>query len=250
MRGISIQKPFEISIDVQGEQWSQNQITKGTLTVKNMLSDEQPLQNIGVCLAYADLKKVKNKNADCFKVEQNILFPHKTIKGKECIEIPFEFQLSENCPITDKTASYFLSYGNIESHDAHLQLLVNPKKTFLAVVEIMDLFFRFKLKEQKYSKGRIEFKFTPSSGREFANIQDLLICMHTEGETLKMEFIFNTNKLSGADVGLGMKLTKTKLSDSLDLTARQYLFQKDMINQELLKSAISTVLEKHKNKVY
>jgi sporulation-control protein spo0M len=250
MRGISIQKPFEIAIDIQGEQWSQHQITKGILTVKNMLSDEQSLQNIGVSLAYADLKKVKNKTADCFKVEQNLLIPHKTIKGKEVIEMPFEFQLAENCPITDKTASYFLTYGNIEKHEANLQLLVNPKKTFTTVVEIMDLFFRFKLKEQKYSKGRIEFKFIPSSGREFANLQDLILGMQTDGETLKMDFIFNANKLGGTEVGLGMKLTKTKMSDSLELTARQYLFQRDMINQELLKNAIAGVLEKQKNKVY
>jgi len=250
MRGISIQKPFEISIDIQGEQWSQNQVAKGLLTVKNMLSDEQPLKNIGVSLAYAELKKVKNKTTDCFKVEQNIVIPQKSIKGKEQIEIPFEFQLSENCPITDKSSSYFITYGNIESHEANLQLLVNPKKTFTSVVEIMDLFFRFKLKDQKYNKGRIDFKFIPSSGREFANIQDLVISMHTEQDTLKMEFIFNANKLAGANVGLGMKLTKAKLSDSLELTARQYLFQKDMINQELLKTALGGVLEKHKNKVY
>ena len=171
MKGSFFAQSLEWKIETQGESWSQGEMIKGTLSVTNHGTAEQSLDNAGVALAYADVKKVHSRDEGALKFESSQTFTT-PIAPAQTLELPFEFKLSENSPISDKKSSYFISYGK-NLKESHLQLMVKPQAMFLKITELLDNFHRFKTKEVKTTKAGIEFKIDAPSSREFANVEKL-----------------------------------------------------------------------------
>jgi hypothetical protein len=245
MKGTFFSKPLEWSIETQGENWQQGSVINGSLKVKNHGTEPFNLQQAGVAIAYADVKKVHARTEGVLRPEVNQIFSQETIAPGETLELTFSLPLKENCPITDKKGSYFLTYGR-QLTENHLMLKVDPKNLFGKIIGLLDTFSRFKLKEVKSAKTGVEYKLIPPTSREMANVESLTLMMAMIGETLQMTFDFQVKKLDTASVTT--KINKESIKIKRDLPQKEYSLGRDMINQDQLLKAIESVISEVKMK--
>lgn len=245
MKGTFFSKPLEWNIETDKESWIQGENITGILRLKNHGADTVDLTDAGVAIAYADIKKVHARAEGAMKFDAKALFTETELKGQEQKELPFSLKLPANCPVTDKKASYYITYGKNHSEN-HLMLKVEPKVLFGKVISLMDTFFRFKLKEYKAVKNGVEYKLIPPTARDMANLDSLNLIFSMEGENLQMDYDFQVRKLDTS--GPINKVNKVGVKIPKVLTPREFSLGKDLINQDTLLKSIESVLNEVKLK--
>lgn len=248
MKGTFFSKPLEWSIETQGESWPQGGQIKGLLKVKNHGTETVTLEKSGVALAYAEIKKVHAKTDGTFKPEVEKTIEASEIGPGQTLELAFDLTLPENCPVSDKRSSYYLTYGKnlIENH---LMLKIEPKALYGKVIGLLDTFQRFKLKEYKGTKAGIEYKLLPPTSRDYANVESLSLGLAMKAEVLLLTFEFQVKKLDTASVTT--KINKETMKIKRELTPKEYSLGRDMINQDqLLKMLDGVLTEVRMNNVY
>jgi len=239
MKGAFFQKPLEWSIETPDESWQQGAKVRGVLRVKNHGAEAIPLNSSGVGLAYADIKKVHAKTDGVLKPAPQLNFPEENLAAGETKELNFELELPANCPVSDKKATWFLTYGK-EAKENHLQLNIQPRALFGKLTGLLDTFHRFKLKEFKGTKNGVEYKLIPPTSRDMANLDSLLLGLEMEGETLHLTFEFAVKKLDTSGVTNSIKKETAKIRRSLG--PKEYSLGRDMINQDSLLKIFESVI--------
>lgn len=245
MKGTFFNKPLEWNIETHAESWNQGDKITGTLKVKNHGPEAITLNESGVALAHAEIKKVHSRTEGAFKIDAKEEFKDSQIAPQETKELPFSLNLPPNCAVTDKKASYFLSYGKNFS-ESHLQLKVEPKVLFNKIIGLLDTFHRFKLKEVKAGKQGVEYKLLPPTSREMANLESLNLNFSMAEDNLKMDFDFQVRKLDTASVTT--KVNKASVKLQRVLTPKEFSLGRDMINQDQLLKSLESVLSEVKLK--
>lgn len=249
MKGIFFEKPYEFNIEIEGESWSQGDKVKGNLVVRNHGSDQLDLSDLGVTLALTDIKKFKALNPKGIAVLESFTFePGKTLspEGRENLE--FEFQLTEDCNITEKASSLYVNCGNIKDPfvGGHLQLNVKPMKAINDFLEIFENFFKFKVKTIKNKKGFIDVKLSAPDSKDFGAVEQLNLFMNMDGDQLNLKYLFKVKTLAydGGNV-----TTKTEIKEfNQELAKRQYSSFGDSPNQDGIIEALSSIMEEIKSK--
>ncbi len=243
MKGTYFQKPLEFNLLVEGEQWNQGDELSGILKVKNHGAEDMDLTKVGVQLGYAQAKKVKEKNTDCFDISDTSYFDEgqKLAAGSEA-ELNWKFNLGDDALISEKNASQYVLYGNEEGiwQGGQLQLNILPSPILQKYLEIFETFFRFKVKELKNKKGLIDAKLLPPTSRDFANIKALNIQMKY-GETLTLNYHFKLKKIDYLENEMKMKEETQKLK--YDLNSKEFMMYGKEVDQSKLESHIKSVLE-------
>lgn len=239
MKGTFFSRPLEWNIETADESWQQGSKVRGTLRVKNHGAETVSVKNAGAGLAYADIKKVHAKTDGILKPSPAVSFSQDEIAPGATLELPFELDLPGNCPVSDKKATYFLTYGK-DATENHLQLQIHPRALFGKLVGLLDTFHRFKLKEFKGTKTGVEYKLIPPTSRDMANLDVLLLAMEMEGETLHLNFEFQVKKLDTSGVTNSIKKETAKLKRSLQ--PKEYSLGRDMINQDTLLKVFEGVI--------
>lgn len=245
MKGTFFSKPLEWNIETDKESWTQGEAIKGTLRLKNHSDDTLKINEAGVAIAFADIKKVHARTEGAMKFDAKAIFPEPELKGQEQKELSFSLTLPANCAVTDKKASYYLTYGNNHS-ESHLMLKVEPKALFGKVISLMDTFFRFKLKEFKAAKNGVEYKLIPPTSRDMANLESLNLIFSMQGDNLQMDYDFVVRKLDTE--GVVNKINKLSMKFQRSLTPREFSLGKDMINQDVLLKSIEGAIAEVKLK--
>jgi hypothetical protein len=243
MKGTSFNKPLEWNIETKGETWHQGSFIEGKLNVKNHGAEKISILNSGVGLAYADIKKVHSRSEGIFKPEISKSFEKVELLSTETLELNFKLKLPDNCPVTDKKASYYLIYGR-DFSESHLQMRVDPLPLFGKVIGLLDTFHRFKLKEYKATKQGVEYKLLPPTSREFANVDSLAVIFTLKDEQLLINYDFLVKKLDTTSAT--NKIVKASTKASRSLAPKEYSLGKDMINQDQLLKSIQSVLDEIK----
>ncbi|HXH30061.1 MAG TPA: hypothetical protein VNJ01_04555 [Bacteriovoracaceae bacterium] len=245
MKGTFFNKPLEWNIEVQGESWQQGSILTGSVKITNHGSESIDLSSAGVALAYAEIKKVHVRAEGAMVLEQSAKLSVTELKPQGVTEFEFTFPLSSNSPVTDKKASYYLTYGK-DFSESHLQVKIEPKALYTKIVGLLDTFCRFKLKDYKASKKGVEYKLLPPTSREMANIDSLNLTFSMVDETLKMGFDFQVKKL---DTSLSItKVNKVSVTIEKLLLPKEYSLGKGMINQDILLKVAEAVIAEVKLK--
>jgi len=243
MKGTSFNKPFEWNIETKGETWHQGAFIEGILNVKNHGTEKISLLNSGVALAYAEIKKVHARSEGVFRPEVSQSFEKVELLPAETLELNFKLKLPENCPVSDKKASYYLIYGR-DFLESNLQMRVDPLPLFGKVIGLLDTFHRFKLKEYKTTKNGVEYKLLPPTSREMANVDSLAIVFALKDEQLLVNYEFQVKKI---DTTTSMnKIVKASIKSSRSLAPKEYSLGRDMINQDQLLKSIQSVLDEVK----
>lgn len=244
MKGTFFSKPLEWNIETNKESWGQGEAVEGILKVKNHSSDTVDISNSGVGLAWAEIKKVHARTEGAMKFEVKETFSS-NLGPSEARELSFKLVLPPNCAVTDKKASFFLTYGK-ECAENHLMLKIEPKILFTKVIGLLDTFHRFKLKEVKAAKNGVEYKLVPPTSREMANLESLNLIFSMNGDNLQMDYDFQVRKLDTESVTT--KVNKVGVKIQKLLTPKEFSLGKDMINQDALLKSLDSVLSEVKLK--
>jgi hypothetical protein len=245
MKGAFFNRSLEWSIETQSESWQQGGSISGILKVKNHGPESAPLHQAGAGLAYADLKKVFAKSEGILKPTVSQFLERDAVGAGEALEMAFTLTLPENCQVTDKKASYFLTYGQ-GTTESHLQLIIVPRALFAKIIGLLDTFHRFKLKDVKASKAGVEYKLLPPTARDMANIDHVLVTFSMKGSTLGMAFDFQVKKLDTSSITT--KINKESLTVQRDLSPKDYSFGGDLINQDQLLKVLGEIIGEAKMK--
>lgn len=244
MKGTFFSRPLEWNIETVGESWQQGTLLNGTLRVKNNGTETVSLENSGVAIGLADIKKIHARTEGAMKIEHKALLDAE-IKPNEEKVLSFSFALDANATVSDKRATYYLGFGKNFS-ESHLQLKIEPRALFGKIIGLMDTFLRFKLKEYKGTKKGVEYKLLPPTARDMANIESLLLTMQMDADELVLKFDFQVKKLDTSSVTT--KINKESATIEKRLTPKEYSLGKDMIHQDQLLKNIEAVLSEVKIK--
>lgn len=239
MKGTFFNKPIEWNVETVKESWAQGDILKGNLSIKNHGTDTVSLENSGIGLAYAEIKKVQTRVVGSLTPEVSISFEPKELKAGEQLSLEFAFPIPKDGRISDKKSSFYLTYGK-DFVEAQLQISVSPDQLFTKIIGLLDTFFRFKIKEIKSSKKGVEYKLLPPSSREMANITSLILTFLKSEDKLLMSFDFQVKRLDTASVTT--KINTESIIIKKELSPKEYSLGGDMINQDQLLKTFESVL--------
>lgn len=242
MKGTVFLKPLEYNIETSGEKWRQGEKIKGSLKIKNNGVESIELPAVKIALSIGNYKKVKVLDVKAWDLVSEVtLSDQLLLKASEEKEFPWEFQLAEDCRITDKDGSIYLRFLNLQADlpAGNIELLIQPKLVMLQFLEIFDNFLRFKIGPMKFSKGMVEVKLTPPSSRELGHIDSLVLRMSEIQNTLKLEYLFNLRVLEMT----GTTMTAEKKTKSFDqtLNSKQY-YSYGSPDQEFIIASINKIL--------
>ena len=245
MKGTTFQKPLEFKLRADGETWRQGDAIAGVLDVKNHGVEEVSLADIHVHLALGELKKVRQKSSDAFKIFLSAAFdPKRKLESNKEESLPWTFALDRNCPITDNIGSLFLLYGRGETMETlgHLQLPIQVSPIIEEYLKTIEIDFRFVRKTQKTRKGAgVEVKLAPPSSRGFAMVEQLALSMYFEGEKFHVQYEFGVRKVSATAASVDVTKGTRETEQSFDQD--EFLLPSGRINHERFVKAIREALD-------
>ena len=231
MKGIIVTKGKEVTCNIEGESWKQGDKIQGTLTTSG-------LENQKVKLALGNVKKVKAKDINAFKI----------LEEKICSDGEnFSFQLSNDAPVTDKKDAYYLLFGDDQDilKMGALQLNIAPAILTQNFLKIFDTFFRFKVKEIKTaSKGYIDIKLLPPVSKEFKLIDSLNLWIKLNEKDMNIIYKFKVHKIDYTDPALKMK--KSDITFEANLAPKDYILFKDDLDQDKIITHLQSILDQTK----
>lgn len=241
MKATFFKDNIEWQVTTVHESWVQGDQVTGEIKLKNHSPQSITLENPGLALTYTEIKKVQARETLKPLVTEKLNL--NSLSAGEEASFPFSLILPENCPVTDKKSSFYLSFGP-NSTESHLQLNILPLEIFTKVISLFDTFFRFKVKDIKGIKTGVEYKLTPPTSRDFAKVELLQLEMQMKEEILIMNFKFSVKKLDMS--GISTKMMKENVKETLSLTPKEYSLGKGMIHQDQLLKSIEAILNKIK----
>ncbi len=244
MKGLFFQRPLEFRLLVDGESWRQGDTVKGTLIVKNQGTSEVQTAGIGVWLAHAAGTKVAQKKEDAFTALADRAFsePSSIAPGAD-VQMSWEFPLDVNCPITDKSKSLYLVYGqgNPTPLLGQLQLKVQPFQAIQDYLAILNTEFRFVIKSMKSSKGYVEVKLEPPTAKAYVSVEGLTLSCRIADGKMEFEYDFEMKKVQAGPAS--MKLDKSHKNYEFAYAPNEYLLQSGRFNYVRIEQDMKAMLD-------
>lgn len=241
---------MNIALSAIGEKWHQGDKLKGSLKIKNHSSEKIELPILKVALCEGHYKKIKAKDVKGWSlISEHILSEGLTINPSEEMDFSFDFKLAENCSITDKNGSLYLAFFDKDEKlpAGHIELVIEPKIVIQQILQILESFIRFKVKEIKNSKGMVEVKLVPPTSRELSNLDGLLLNISEVEKSLTLKYFFNLRVLN--ITGATMQSEKATKEMEQNFNSKQYLIYGDSINQDFIIASVQDVLNSVKTKM-
>ena len=197
MKGACFHHNLEFKLSVDGETWRQGDALRGQLIVKNRGAAPLVTKNVRVQLAGAALAQVKKKSPDAFEILTEATMPEVTIAPGAENRLDWAFETDRNCQIADGTRSPFLVYGDSSVPDkmGFLQLPFTPAAEIERLKHVLQIEFRFVLKTEKSSKGKLTVKLDPPGGKTYSSLELLAVTCWRDGSELKTSFSFHVNRI-------------------------------------------------------
>ena len=129
----------------------------------------------------------------------------------------------------------------------NIELKVEQKLVTKQILEILENFMRFKVKEIKNEKNKVDIKLIAPASREMSNIESLILNISEIEKNLHIHYTFNLKSLDLASPTMQVE-KKVKKAEQV-FTSKQYLFYGDSINQDFIVESFKSVLETVKTKI-
>jgi len=215
MRSVYIQQPLEHQIEVEGESWNQGEVVKGQLRIRNMSSKTVAVKTSQIILAHGLKKAFKEGTMVPWEVlEKQVVAQDIALQAGSELTFGWNFDLSTDCPITDKQGGLYLLFGCDEAltEGGRLNLQINLHPILQNYLQTFSTQFRFLEKYQKRKSEWTEVKLIPPDSREYPNMDYLLCFLRIHDEQLEAHYRF---KMSGLG-RTGEKMTVTKKNRELE----------------------------------
>ena len=220
MRSVYIQQPLEYQVDVEGESWNQGEVVKGQIRIRNMSSKTVAVKTSQIILAHGLKKAFKEGTIVPWEVlEKQIVAQDIALQAGSELTFGWNFNLSTDCPITDKQGGLYLLFGGDEAltEGGRLNLQINLHPILQNYLQTFTTQFRFLEKYQKRKSELTEVKLIPPDSREYPNMDYVLCFLRIHDEQLEAHYRF---KMSGLG-RTGQKMTVTKKNRELEQSIPQ-----------------------------
>ncbi|MEO1823156.1 MAG: hypothetical protein ABGX85_03920 [Candidatus Lambdaproteobacteria bacterium] len=220
MRSVYIQQPLEYQIDVEGESWNQGEVVKGQIRIRNMSSKTVAVKTSQIILAHGLKKAFKEGTMVPWEVlEKQVVAQDIALQAGSELTFGWNFNLSTDCPITDKQGGLYLLFGGDEAltEGGRLNLQINLHPILQNYLQTFTTQFRFLEKHQKRKSELTEVKLIPPDSREYPNMDYVLCFLRIHDEQLEAHYRF---KMSGLG-RTGEKMTITKKNRELEQSIPQ-----------------------------
>ncbi len=215
MRSVYFQQPLEYQIDVEGESWNQGEVVKGQIRIRNMSSKTVAVKTSQIILAHGLKKAFKEGTMVPWEVlEKQVVAQDIALQAGSELTFGWNFNLSTDCPITDKQGGLYLLFGGDEAltEGGRLNLQINLHPILQNYLQTFTTQFRFLEKYQKRKSELTEVKLIPPDSREYPNMDYVLCFLRIHDEQLEAHYRF---KMSGLG-RTGEKMTVTKKNRELE----------------------------------
>ena len=220
MRSVYIQQPLEYQIEVEGESWNQGEVVKGQIRIRNMGSKTVAVKTSQIILAHGLKKAFKEGTMVPWEVlEKQVVAQDIALQAGSELTFGWNFNLSTDCPITDKQGGLYLLFGGDEAltEGGRLNLQINLHPILQNYLQTFTTQFRFLEQYQKRKSEWTEVKLIPPDSREYPNMDYLLCFLRIHDEQLEAHYRF---KMSGLG-RTGEKMTVTKKNRELEQSIPQ-----------------------------
>jgi hypothetical protein len=220
MRSVYIQQPLEYQIDVEGESWNQGEVVKGQIRIRNMSSKTVAVKTSQIILAHGLKKAFKEGTMVPWEVlEKQVVAQDIALQAGSELTFGWNFNLSTDCPITDKQGGLYLLFGGDEAltEGGRLNLQINLHPILQNYLQTFTTQFRFLEKYQKRKSELTEVKLIPPDSREYPNMDYVLCFLRIHDEQLEAHYRF---KMSGLG-RTGEKMTVTKKNREIEQSIPQ-----------------------------
>jgi len=220
MRSVYIQQPLEYQIDVEGESWNQGEVVKGQIRIRNMSSKTVAVKTSQIILAHGLKKAFKEGTMVPWEVlEKQVVAQDIALQAGSELTFGWNFNLSTDCPITDKQGGLYLLFGGDEAltEGGRLNLQINLHPILQNYLQTFTTQFRFLEKYQKRKSEWTEVKLIPPDSREYPNMDYVLCFLRIHDEQLEAHYRF---KMSGLG-RTGEKMTVTKKNREIEQSIPQ-----------------------------
>ena len=215
MRSVYFQQPLEHQIEVDGESWNQGEVVKGQIRIRNMSSKTVAVKTSQIILAHGLKKAFKEGTMVPWEVlEKQVVAQDIALQAGSELTFGWNFNLSTDCPITDKQGELYLLFGGDEAltEGGRLNLQINLHPILQNYLQTFTTQFRFLEKYQKRKSELTEVKLIPPDSREYPNMDYVLCFLRVHDEQLEAHYRF---KMSGLG-RTGEKMTVTKKDRELE----------------------------------
>ena len=220
MRSVYIQQPLEYQIEVGGESWNQGEVVKGQIRIRNMSSKTVAVKTSQIILAHGLKKAFKEGTMVPWEVlEKQVVAQDIALQAGSELTFGWNFNLSTDCPITDKQGGLYLLFGGDEAltEGGRLNLQINLHPILQNYLQTFTTQFRFLEKYQKRKSEWTEVKLIPPDSREYPNMDYVLCFLRIHDEQLEAHYQF---KMSGLG-RTGEKMTVTKKNREIEQSIPQ-----------------------------
>ena len=215
-----------------------------SLIVKNHAATPTTLTQLVLELSLGNLKRIKSKEPDAFtRIETIDLGSDVCIAPNSQVAFGRELNLSLTAPISDKTASPYLQYGDPTGSAGLGQLLltVRPHTHIRQVFDTMTTVFNFLNKGESHKDGRTIAKLKAPDSRRFSLVEELNLSAALESDnSMLLCFLFTVKKFDHSLAKVAVKKGKVEVTRRLD--PAQYLFGGGFVRQEFIESEIEIAL--------
>ena len=246
MKSVFIHQGLEYRLEVKGDEFFQGDELPCTFTIQNHGSSPVTPTKLELKLAQGHLKKVKEKKEDAFTV----------IAGADLSALPevapgqrqscnASFTLDRNIAITDKNQSMFLLFGaeGIPGASGQMLLTIQTHKHIQTIVSVLETFFQFVLKGQKWEDGWVKTKLVPPAAPRFSLLKELNLGCRFEGDALDLSYVYTVRQFdvhSSSSSSVGIKKGKTTIDQRLE--SKSYLLPGGFINHETIETLLTEAL--------
>ena len=251
MRSVFFQNPLEYQIQTENEEWNQGDSIQGRLRVRNISAEQVSPVVSKVVVAYAVRKELKSGDAQTWKVllEKQPISAESLLPQAE-INSEWELKLSNDCPITDKSASPFLLFGgeNVMEEGGRIDLRVELHPLLQSFLQTFTTQYKFLEKYRKSREDYTEVKLVPPDSKEFPNLEQILCLLRIHDEQLESIFRFRMKGFSRD--GESMKVVKKKREFEIQMKPDEYLLPGGFPNRNLFREKISEALDVARQRVF
>lgn len=251
MKAILVRHPLQITLETDGEAWTQGSTVKGRIHYQNMGGEASSVAGDFGAIYPTLVKQVREGTLPTSKSAHEVDLPasFEVAAGEEMV-FDYEFSLPTDAPITDKASGLFFYFGAREGKHSSLALQVNPHQRIAEMLENIELFLRFKTKSIKAKKDKIEIKLAPPPSKEFAGVDALTLLTKFVDEKIQLDFQVKVKKLdySEASTQMAPSMQKGVVKFSETLSPSDYLIFGKAFNGEKVAAMIDKSLESVKTK--
>ncbi len=243
MRSIFFKNNFEYKLEVEGEQWRQGEQIKGKLGIRNITGSEFNIKKLQLIMAHGLKKVIKEKgNADWEIHEKILISQNLSVQNSFEQNWDWSFNLSTDCPITDKYGGLFLLFGgdNVLHEGGRLDLYIQLHPILQNFLQTFTTQFRFLEKYQKRRADWTEIKLVPPDSREFPNMDYVCCFMRIHQECLEVRYRFKMSGLGRS--GQQIKITRKNREIEQSISKADYYQQGGFPNRSCFRENIDQAL--------